>query len=144
MFWACVDGKMQVHKQFNSAVDSDKRSATHTSRFTPGDETPQTHSLWYCRLVSQSGFGVNIMPDPLGYPALVVYLVGISLCCLILLSVEMLVITDAVEESGMQALMGKPERKRATGGPRNKCQNNIKKDISRNMMRTWLDWSGSG
>jgi len=79
---------------------------------------------------------VNIMPDPLGYPALVVYLVGISLCCLILLSVEMLVITDAVEESGMQALMGKPERKRATGGPRNKCQNNIKKDISRNMMRT--------
>jgi len=32
--------------------------------------------------------------------------------------------------------MGKPERKRPIGRPRIKCQNNIKMDNSRNMMRT--------
>jgi hypothetical protein len=43
----------------------------------------------------------------------------------------MLVITDEVKKSGMQALIGKPERKRPKRGPRNKCQNNIEKDISK-------------
>ena len=52
------------------------------------------------------------------------------------MSVEMLVITDGVEESGMQVLMGKPEGKKPTGRPRNKCQNNFKIDISRNMIWT--------
>jgi hypothetical protein len=32
--------------------------------------------------------------------------------------------------------MGKPERKRLIGRPRIKCQNNIKMDVSRNIMRT--------
>jgi hypothetical protein len=40
----------------------------------------------------------------------------------IIMSVEMLVITDAVEERCMQAFDGKTERKKPTGRPRNKCR----------------------
>jgi hypothetical protein len=40
----------------------------------------------------------------------------------IIMSVEMLVITSAVEESCMQAFDGKTKRKKPAGRPRNKCR----------------------
>lgn len=119
-------------------MDGDKRPATHTGRFIPGDEAPQNAfcmilwiglTIWIrceynsrpCRLSSPGRTScrhIIMLPD-------------------IVMSVEMLVVTDAVDESGMQALMGKRERKKPTGRLRNKCQNNIKIDISRNMIWTW-------
>lgn len=131
---------------WNSTVDGDKGSATHTGRFTPGDETPETHSVWYCGLVSQSRFGVNIMPGPVGYLPWS-YILSAYHYVAWYYYVSWDVSNHGCGRGEWYAgFDGKTERKRPTGRPRKKCQNNIEMEISRNMMRklTWLIWLRMG